>query len=54
MTGRVDDRAVLALGLTCGFFLADMVMMALDPKQMIKDLGGKEAYIIMWAHHVNL
>ena len=42
---------VVAVGLTCGYFLADCVWLILYPKQMKKDLGSPTQYMIMWVHH---
>ena len=47
---------VVAVGLTCGYFLADCVglrvLLILYPEQMKKDLGSPTQHmIIMWVHH---
>lgn len=49
---QAPSIAVLACGLTCGFFLQDSLIMALYPKETAKELGGAAAYKIMWMHHV--
>ena len=45
-------HGVVAVGLTCGYFLADCVWLILYPTQMKKDLGSPTQYMIMWVHHV--
>ena len=45
-------NAVLACGLTCGYFLQDSLLLLLYPKETEKGLGGRSAYKIMWMHHV--
>ncbi len=41
-----------ACGLTCGYFIADSVLMLMYPKSTKKELGGASGYAMMWMHHV--
>ena len=48
----ISDAALIACGLTCGYFLQDCMNMLLNPQVLTKELGGASAYAIMWMHHV--
>lgn len=48
----VGREAILACGITCGFFVADCVVLVRYPAEMAKELGGSAPYMIMWLHHV--
>ena len=52
ITTPSSAHGIIAVGLTCGYFVADTMMLVLDPAQMKKDLGGTTQYMIMWMHHV--
>jgi len=47
-----STSGIIAVGLTCGYFMADTAMLIRFPEQMKKDLGGMTQYMIMWVHHV--
>jgi len=52
ITSQPSVHGIVAVGLTCGYFMADTMMLIRDPVQMKKDLGGSTQYAIMWVHHV--
>ena len=49
---QAPQGAILACGLTCGYFMQDSLVMTLYPKETTKELGGAAAYKIMWMHHI--
>ena len=49
---QAPPGAILACGLTCGYFVQDSLLMVLYPKETTKELGGPTAYKIMWMHHI--
>ena len=52
LTLDMPSAAKYACAITCGFFVADCVVLLLHPSEMAKGLGGTASLRIMWVHHV--